>query len=71
MLERRTARARNYSTGNIQVDSQIDELIAEYGEVANADLLKQMITTCFRLVRDEADRGEMKLVNSALKEFAY
>jgi len=71
MLERRTARARIYSTGNSQVDAEIDELIAEYGDVANADLLKQMITTCFRLVRDEADRGEMKLVNSALKEFAY
>ncbi len=30
-----------------------------------------MITTALRLARDKADRGEMKLVNGALKEFAY
>ena len=70
MLERRP-RTRNYSTGNAEIDAGIDNLIAEYGDVVNADLLDQMITTCFRLVRHEADRGEMRLVNSALKEFAY
>jgi hypothetical protein len=30
-----------------------------------------MLTTCVRLIRDAADRGEVKLVNAALKEFAY
>jgi hypothetical protein len=30
-----------------------------------------MITTAFRLTRDKADRGEMKLINAAIKEFAY
>ena len=30
-----------------------------------------MIITAVRLTRDPADRGEMKLVNAALKEFAY
>jgi uncharacterized protein (TIGR00730 family) len=35
------------------------------------ELLAEMITSCFRVARDRADRGEMKLVNAALKEFAY
>ena len=35
------------------------------------DLLAQLVTSCFRLARDGSNRGEMKLVNGALKEFAY
>jgi hypothetical protein len=34
-------------------------------------MVQEMITTAIRLVRDNAERGEMKLVNAALKEFAY
>lgn len=43
----------------------------ESGFSEDAQLLQEMITTCFRLARDHAHAGEMKLVNAALKEFAY
>lgn len=71
MEKQPSRRVWKYTTGNAEIDTAIDNLVAEYQENENADLLKQMLTTCVRLVRDEADRGEMKLVNSALKEFAY
>lgn len=62
---------RRYTTGNQELDQKISQLVSESGEVRNPDLLYEMIATCFRLERDQADRGEMKLVNAALKEFAY
>jgi uncharacterized protein (TIGR00730 family) len=62
---------RSYRTGDEQLDARIAELIAESGLTADADLLTEMIASCFRLARRRTDRGEMKLVNAALKEFVY
>jgi uncharacterized protein (TIGR00730 family) len=62
---------RRYRTGNETLDARIEALIAESGLTADADLLTEMITSCFRLAGTRADRGEMKLVNAALKEFVY
>ena len=64
-------RRRYYSTGDEALDARIAELVAEAGNVHDSDLLQEMIKTCFRLDRDRSDRGEKKLVNAALKEFAY
>src|SRR3972149_1835591 len=41
------------------------------GIEGDSDLLTEMLTSGFRVARDRAHRGEMKLVNAALKEFAY
>jgi uncharacterized protein (TIGR00730 family) len=67
----RPQRRRVYSTGNAELDAKIGELVAASGRSSNADLVQEMITTAFRLTRDKADRGEMKLINAAIKEFAY
>ena len=64
-------RRRHYSTGDEALDGRIVELVAVAGPSHDSDLLEEMIKTCFRLDRDRSDRGEMKLVNAALKEFAY
>src|SRR2546425_7847667 len=64
-------RRRHYSTGDEALDARIAELVAVAGRTNDSDLLEEMIKTCFRLDRDRSDRGEMKLVNAALKEFAY
>jgi uncharacterized protein (TIGR00730 family) len=64
-------RRRPYSTGDEALDERIAELAAAAASPDDASLLQEMITTCFRLTRDHSDRGEMKLVNAALKEFAY
>ena len=64
-------RRRRYSTGNKSLDAEIGQLVASSGFDSDEDLLVQLITSCFRLARDHAHRGEMKLVNAALKEFTY
>jgi uncharacterized protein (TIGR00730 family) len=62
---------RAYSTGDPELDQKIAELVAVTGEQTNAEILTEMLVTCFRMLRDQADRGELKLVNASLKEFAY
>ncbi|HEY4000322.1 MAG TPA: LOG family protein [Candidatus Xenobia bacterium] len=58
-----------YSTGNPAVDEAIARLVEQ---VPNHDaLLGEMITTAVKLVSDGADRGEMKLVNTTLKEMRH
>src|SRR5262245_61323807 len=64
-------RRRHYSTGDEALDERIAALVAAAGHTNDPDLLQEMIKTCFRADRDRANRGEMKLVNAALKEFAY
>jgi hypothetical protein len=71
MTDVRPVRRRAYTTRDPNLDAKIAELTAAVGDSQNSDLLKEMITTAVRLMRDPADRGEMKLVNAALKEFAY
>lgn len=71
MTDVRPVRRRPYTTRDPELDAAIAELVAKAGESPNADLLQEMIITAVRLMRDPADRGEMKLVNAALKEFAY
>jgi uncharacterized protein (TIGR00730 family) len=71
MAQQQRPRRRRYRTGDETLDAQIEELVASSGLDADTDILTQLITSCFRLTRDRSDRGEMKLVNAALKEFAY
>lgn len=69
--QRRRVPRRPYGTGNKELDAKILELIESSSPVQDADLVREMVSTCFRLARDRSHRGEMKLVNGALKEFAY
>jgi len=62
---------RRYRTGDEALDAKIQELVEASGIEGDSDLLTEMVTSCFRVARDRAHRGEMKLVNAALKEFAY
>src|SRR3970040_527147 len=68
--ESRAAR-RPYRTGDGALDAKIAELVEASAIGNDRDLLTEMLSSCFRVSRDRADRGEMKLVNAALKEFAY
>ncbi|HUF54273.1 MAG TPA: LOG family protein [Dehalococcoidia bacterium] len=66
-----TPRRRPYSTGDPELDEKIHALASEYAAGQNEGLVQEMMITAIRLVRDEAERGEIKLTNAALKEFAY
>jgi hypothetical protein len=49
----------------------IRNLLKDYAPCDDEDLLHQMIVTVCRLAADGADRGDLKLLNQALKELRY
>jgi uncharacterized protein (TIGR00730 family) len=60
-----------YRTGDAELDQRIADLIAAVGDVHDSDLIFEMIVSAVRLARDRAQRGDLKLANSALKEMRY
>lgn len=60
-----------YDLGNPELDARIAELVAAATSSGNADLISEMIVTAIKLGRDEATRGDLKLINTALKEMRY
>jgi uncharacterized protein (TIGR00730 family) len=49
----------------------VDELVAAAGDGAHGDLVKELIVSAIKLYRDQADRGDVKLINAAVKELRY
>lgn len=49
----------------------IVQFLREFAPSDNEDLLSQMMVTICRLAADKTDRGELKILNSALKELRY
>ncbi len=49
----------------------IDAFLEEFGSSPNKDLLGQMMVTLCRLAADGADRGDVKILNTALRELRY
>ena len=58
---------RRYRTGDEALDTRIAEIVSASGYAEDADLLAEMIASCFRLAKYRSDRGDMNLVNAALK----
>ncbi|HXH22622.1 MAG TPA: TIGR00730 family Rossman fold protein [Dehalococcoidia bacterium] len=61
---------RIYSTGSAELDRLVQDVV-ERVETQEADLLRELMTTSLRLVLQGSTRAELKLVNAAMKEFAY
>ncbi len=64
-------RLPRYRTGDDELDAAVEALIDRVGPDGDASLIFEMVATVLRLARDGADRGELKLVNAALKEMRY
>jgi uncharacterized protein (TIGR00730 family) len=60
-----------YDLGNPDLDERIRRLVADSGGNPNPDLIAEIIVTALKLHRDRASRGDLKLVNTALKEMRY
>ncbi len=60
-----------YNTGHEAVDDLITQIIQMRGGSADSDLVQQIITTGVKLLDDKANRGDLKVINSALKEMRY
>lgn len=60
-----------YQTGNPKLDRLIHELIRQAGPGANADLAEELIVTALKIHTNKLDRGDMKILNTAMKELRY
>ncbi|MDD4907435.1 MAG: TIGR00730 family Rossman fold protein [Candidatus Omnitrophica bacterium] len=62
---------REYETGNAAVDGLINELTGQAAPAETGHLLREILTTVVKLGMESGDKGDLKLVNSALKELRY
>ena len=65
-----------YRMNNESIDAQIDQLVADVvamtdGDDADRDLVREIIVTALKLIKDKTDRGDIKMMNTALKELRY
>lgn len=60
-----------YTLGNDDLDRRIAELVADGSDNPGGDLVVELITTAMKLHRDNPHRGDLKLINTAMKEMRY
>jgi hypothetical protein len=61
---------------NPGVDAQIDQLVADIvseteGLTENADLVREIVVSGLKVIKDKTNRGDVKMMNTALKELRY
>lgn len=67
---------RSYQLGNKDLDDRlaalVSDAVAEHGAHSpDEDLIREMVVSILKMHRDQTDRGDLKIVNSALKELRY
>ncbi|MDD5128255.1 MAG: TIGR00730 family Rossman fold protein [Candidatus Omnitrophica bacterium] len=68
MMEKTT---RSYEVGDPAIDNLISELVKKTGSAQTENLLGEILTTTVKLGKESDDKGDLKLVNNALKELRY
>lgn len=66
-----SAFVRRYNTGNKHIDELIHRIIEDAGGSRSADYLEDIMITAVKLRDDELDRGDVKMMTTALKEMRY
>ena len=56
------------TTGDPAFDARVDQLVKDWGGIANADLIEELIISALRLARHDVSVAELKLLNRAVKE---
>ncbi|HXV27371.1 MAG TPA: LOG family protein [bacterium] len=67
----RYPRVRSYKTGRPSIDAAIHRLIQKAGSPAEAEFLEEIIVTALKVGEDEMERGDVKMINTTLKELRY
>jgi len=62
---------RPYTTHNDAVDAQLAALVSQFGDDFDQRLLAEMMASVYRLGEDRSSTGDLKMLNSALKELRY
>ena len=62
---------KEYEIGDEAIDSLISELAKKSSSAETEHLLREILTTAIKLGKESNDKGDLKLVNNALKELRY
>jgi hypothetical protein len=67
---------RSYQIGEPELDQRLEELVRDAvsghsGHKHDETLVREMMVSVLKMHRDDTDRGDLKIVNSALKELRY
>jgi uncharacterized protein (TIGR00730 family) len=62
------SRSRRRSTGDAELDQQIDELLAHIGPPRDADVSRDILTSAVGMAGDGIDRLDLKITSAALRE---
>jgi uncharacterized protein (TIGR00730 family) len=65
---------RPYDVGDPEIDEAINDVVARAAESSSdhgEDLVREMVVTSMKMLRDGTERGDLKLMNSTLKEMRY
>lgn len=62
---------KEYEVGNEPVDRLIHELVGCCASPETEHLLREIFTTAVKLGKESSDKGDLKLVNNAMKELRY
>ncbi len=63
--------SKEYEVGDEAIDSLIKELVKKSSSSETEYLLHEILTTAVKLGKESSDKGDLKLVNNALKELRY
>jgi uncharacterized protein (TIGR00730 family) len=66
-----TARLPRYRTGDADLDRAVADMVARVSPGVNRDLVFELVVSALRLGLDQADRGDLKIANAALKEMRH
>jgi uncharacterized protein (TIGR00730 family) len=60
-----------YTTHNPAIDAKLSELAAQASDPLDQTLLRELLVSVYRLGQDGASTGDLKIINTALKELRY
>ena len=62
---------KEYEIGDKALDGLINDLAKRSSSAETEQILREILTTTVKLGLESRDRGDLKLVNNALKELRY
>ena len=62
---------RRYRVGEKKAEQLIDALVKSYAKPGREDFLREILTTAIKVGMEEFDEGNLKLINTSLKELRY
>lgn len=60
-----------FTRANGDIDDAIDRIIEQAADVSNADMVREMLITALKAGQECESRGDIKLMNSSLKEMRF